>query len=304
MKCLIIGYGSIGSRHARVLEEMGCHVAVVSRHSSEYPIIYREIKQAVKEEGPDYIVIANTTSEHFRTLKCLLELGFKGRILVEKPLFEDYHELDVSSLERIHVGYNLRFHPIIVRLHGLLQKDSILSVQAYVGQYLPGWRPGRDYRQCYSSDKLTGGGVIRDLSHELDYLNWLLGGWKRLVAVGGRLSSLSINSDDFFSLMLEMNDCPVVNAQLNYMDRITQRQVILIGENKTYQADFIKGTLNIDGNEETLVVDRDYTYRAMHQAVLNMDYEKLCSYEQGLEITKMIRAAESSNSDERWVYND
>ena len=30
-KALVIGYGSIGSRHARLLDELGCEVGVVSQ---------------------------------------------------------------------------------------------------------------------------------------------------------------------------------------------------------------------------------------------------------------------------------
>ncbi|MFZ0578746.1 MAG: NAD(P)-dependent oxidoreductase, partial [Psychrobacillus psychrotolerans] len=67
-KCLVIGYGSIGQRHTRVLNELGHHVAVVSRRKVEYSHLYSDIKEALLVEQPNYIVVANETSEHETTL--------------------------------------------------------------------------------------------------------------------------------------------------------------------------------------------------------------------------------------------
>jgi len=43
LKVLVIGYGSIGQRHARVLTELGCHVAVMSRRPIEFQPCYSEL---------------------------------------------------------------------------------------------------------------------------------------------------------------------------------------------------------------------------------------------------------------------
>ena len=44
-----------------------------------------------------------------------------------------------------------------------------------VGQYLPDWRPGTDYKSGVSAQKDLGGGALLELSHELDYLQWFFG---------------------------------------------------------------------------------------------------------------------------------
>lgn len=304
MNCLVIGYGSIGARHTRVLNELGCHTAIVSSHASGYPDIFRNLEEALVKEKPEYVIIANNTSEHFQTLKKLGELGYEGIVLAEKPLFESCRTLPQHKFKHLLVGYNLRFHPIIRQLQGLMKTDKILSVQAYVGQYLPQWRPDRDYSTCYSASKEAGGGVLRDLSHELDYINWLLGGWRRLMAQGGKYSSLKIDSDDLACLLMETGRCSVVNIQLNYLDRISQREIIINSDQHTIRADLVQGLLNLDGNIQTFAIDRDFTYRSMHQAVVNSDYRDLCSYEEGMEVLKMIEAAETSIACERWICNE
>ena len=56
-------------------------------------------------------------------------------------------------------------------------------------------------------------------SHELDYLLWLGGRWRRVAALGGRLGDLEIASDDCWGLLLELEACPVATLQINYLDR-------------------------------------------------------------------------------------
>jgi predicted dehydrogenase len=74
-------------------------------------------------------------------------------------------------------GYNLRFSYSLKRFNELIKKKivgKILSVRCEVGQYLPDWRPNKDFRKTVSANKRLGGGVLLELSHEIDYLRWIL----------------------------------------------------------------------------------------------------------------------------------
>ena len=51
----------------------------------------------------------------------------------------------------------------------------VYSARVLCSSYLPGWRPGVDYRTVYSAHKDMGGGVTIDLIHEWDYLVELFG---------------------------------------------------------------------------------------------------------------------------------
>ena len=301
MNALVIGYGSIGSRHARILTELGCHVSVVTSRPIQMDCLFTDISEAVRSVQPDYAVVATETSRHSEDLAALKNAKFNGTLLLEKPLF---HNLDGSlptSCPNSYVAYNLRFHPLVSRLRELVKHESILSVQAYVGQYLPLWRPERDYRNVYSASKQAGGGVLRDLSHELDILNWFLGGWQKIAALGGHYSSLEITSDDAFAIMMTTARCPVVSLQLNYLDRVGKRRILVNTDNHTFEADFTTGQLLIDSQAESCLVERDHTYCEMHKALLAGDTSTVCNFAEGLEVVKMFVAAEQAVKEDRWI---
>ncbi|MCM3590177.1 Gfo/Idh/MocA family oxidoreductase [Brevibacillus borstelensis] len=301
MKALVIGFGSIGNRHARVLKALGCQVSVVSRRSVEWESHYFTLEEALRSENPGYVVVATRTSEHYKALSTLALCDYKGIVLVEKPLFDQNVALPLHSFQNLFVAYNLRFHPGIQRLRELLKGQNIITFHVYAGQYLPDWRPNTDYRTGYSSNKSEGGGVLRDLSHELDYVNWLLGDWECLTSMGGTFSRLEINSDDVYSILLKTKSCPAVTITLNYLDKAARRFIIVNTDQFTIQLDLIKNIISVNGDSEQFEVPRDFTYMAQHKAVLNSDYDTLCSEGEAIQVMSMIEAVELANEKRSWV---
>ena len=301
---LVVGFGSIGRRHADVLGAMGCTVAVVSRRPVEAGTTYPSIAAAVEGHGPGYVVIANGTGDHRRALAELAAAGYRGPVLVEKPLADACFEPPPLPFASVFVGYNLRFHPGLQRLRQLLSGERVLSVQAYAGQYLPDWRPGRDYRNSYSSSRRAGGGVLRDLSHELDALSWILGRWKAVAATGGHLGSLEIDCEDTVVAVLELERCPAVSLQLNYLDRIGQRQLLVNTDRQSFALDLVGGSLRWGpGGEEAeeVGVARDVTYRRQHSAALAGPHDDLCTIGEAQEVLRLIAAIERSMTTRSWV---
>jgi predicted dehydrogenase len=301
MKALVIGFGSIGTRHTHILKGMGVDTAVVSRRNIDAAKKYSTIDHALSDWQPDYVVLASRTQEHLEDFKALVDTGFNKTVIVEKPLFNQVYKTPPHSFERIYVAYNLRFHPVIRRLKELLDETSPYTVHAYVGQYLPQWRPDRDYRDGYSAKMAEGGGVLRDLSHELDFLNWILGGWTRLAAMGGHISNLDIDSDDVCSVLLETQRCPVVSVHLNYLDRAVKREIVAQTKHGTIRADLIACTIDCNGERETFTCERDETYIAQHKAALKGDDDVLCSLDQGMAVLHLIDAVESAVADKKWI---
>lgn len=297
---LVVGFGSIGARHARLLREAGQTVAVVSRRPVDWQPRFAELPAALAETTPDYVVIANDTAAHGATLNALAEAKFSGRVLVEKPLLAEPAALPRHSFAQLAVGYQLRFHPAVQRLKDALAGERIVSACLYVGQHLAGWRPGRDYRTTESAARQRGGGALRDLSHELDLALWLFGSWRRVAAIGGKLSALEIDSDDAWAVMMECARCPAVTLQANYLNRPGRRFLVVETRDHSFELDLIAGTLLTDGHEERVAVERDQPLRAMHAALLDGGDGTACSAEEGLAVVALIAAIERSAASGDW----
>jgi predicted dehydrogenase len=301
MKALVIGYGSIGSRHVEVLREMGISVSILTAQQglSEKP--FQRLEDALSSNLPDYVVIANKTNKHYSTLSHLAELGFSGSVLVEKPLFHEISTLPKNKFKGVWIGYNLRFHPYIQKLRKILEKEPAISIHVTAGQYLPHWRPDIDYNSSYSARRQEGGGVLRDLSHELDYVTWLLGPWSRITALGGHFSSLEIDSDDVFSIMMTGENCPIVNIQINYLERVPRRELLINTAKNSIKIDLITGSFQLNHEVAQKKFERNITYLSQHEAVISQSKDSLCSLEEGMNQVRLIHLAERAVKEKRWI---
>jgi predicted dehydrogenase len=278
-------------------------VSVVSRSGrtgAGYPC-FPSIKAALAEGRFEYAVVATETSDHWAALTALAETCRVEKLLVEKPLFGELPAVRPSSLGMVHVGYQLRFHPAIVRLRDLISARRCLQAELYVGQHLDGWRAGRAGRDTYSGQAAKGGGVLRDLSHELDLALWLFGDCQRLTAIGGRLSEVTADSDDAWSILAGFERCPVVSLQMNYLDRIGQRRIVVVADDTTVNVDLVRGTLECNGALESVASDRDRPFTDMHRAVLERGGQDVCGLEGGLRVMSIVDAVERAGETGTWI---
>jgi predicted dehydrogenase len=302
-RALVLGFGSIGKRHASILAKLGLDVSVVSRRGavSEPFECFESLDTAFAARAFDYVVVATETAVHASDIKALGLLNYCGPVLVEKPLLAQPGALPTGTEMTVHVGYQLRFHPVIRALRERLGGDDCIAADFYVGQHLDRWRGDRDSRDTYSSHAALGGGVLRDLSHELDLAAWLFGACNQVTALGGRLSGLTVDSDDAWGILGRFERCPVVTLQLNYLDRIGQRSITVVTSDHTIRADLVAGTVTCDGVTTGLGSGRDEPIEAMHRAVLDRSGEDVCGEEAGLQVVNMIAAIERAAQSNTWI---
>ena len=297
---VVVGAGSIGSRHQRILKQLGHQVSVVSAHSPSAE--FKSLSDALGRQSFDYVVIASQTSQHFHDFSTLIRNKFKGRVLIEKPLFEKPYRLKSNLFSLAAVGYNLRFHPAIIWLKDTLPKlGHLSSANFYVGQHLPTWRPDTDYRRSSSAQDTSGGGVLRDLSHELDLAQHLFGDWQRLTAIGGKFSNLEITTDDTFSILISATNCNVVSVHLNYLDQIKQRDITINGNNGTISVDLVGNCAKFNDLEVKFSVSADDSYTAQHLAVIANDSQDICTLGDALKVVDTIEAIETAAKKQKWV---
>ena len=300
MNVVVVGAGSIGSRHQRILKQLGHQVSVVSANSPNAE--FKSLSDALERQSFDYVVIASQTSQHFHDFSTLIRYKFKGRVLIEKPVFEKPHRLKSNLFSFAAVGYNLRFHPAIIWLKDTLPKlGQLSSANFYVGQYLPSWRPDTDYRRSSSAQDTSGGGVLRDLSHELDLAQRLFGDWQRITAIGGKFSELEITTDDTFSILMSATKCNVVSLHLNYLDQIKQRNITINGNNGTISVDLVGNSARFNELEFKFSINADDSYISQHLAVISNDSQNICTLAEALKVVYTIEVIENSAKNQRWV---
>jgi len=290
---LVIGYGSIGRRHANILRKMD-RISGVTVLSNQTNLSFETIKtlDEIQQIDPDYVVVASNTSLHYKHLSYLEEILENKIILVEKPLFEKSYEL-IPMKNSVWVAYVLRFHPILQLIKKKISHKPLWNIHVFCGSYLPEWRHDRDYRDTSSARKDSGGGVLLDLSHELDYLQWMIGGIELDYVYNNKVSSLEIETDDLLTINGHTDSGARIHISLNYFTRKPIRKIIIDGDDISIQADLIsnQATVHLDGEAEEFScddLDMNEIYRMEHESVLSGGNDNTCTYQEGLATMDLI----------------
>ena len=296
MKALIIGFGSMGKKHFLALKSLDIEVAVLSQSAEQLKDlkIYRSF-DTINLNAFELFIIANPTSEHFHTLKKLDSLLKDKTILVEKPLFQSDKKFQ-SQNNSIFIAYLLRFHPVIQTLKELLVKEEPYFATLECDSYLPHWRSG-DYRQNYSAKKESGGGVLLDLSHEIDLAFFLFGDLNLNFSQNTKISELEITSDDFAFLALQDKKNTKIHIRLNYFSKFNKREIIIHSPQKSFRADLILNKIEIHhANKEVEILnfenDTIKTLKNLYQGLFKKD-KNLCTLEEARKILKICDGAKN-----------
>lgn len=269
-------------------------LCVVSRQTDLPFKTYQQIEESIVFD-PDYIIIANNTALHYQTLKQLDHLFSGKKILVEKPIFDQYYPISQFK-NQIWVGYNLRFNPILQMIKKEIAHRKIWAVQSTCISFLPHWRKNIDYRNSSSALKKSGGGVLLDLSHELDYLCWLFGEIAIEDTRLGQLSNLEIETEDYAMLQGCTQQQTQVQVYLNYFSKIASRQLVIDGEGISIKADLLNLKAELNRDDQSMNVDlstmpKDRMYELLHAEVLGSQSRFACHYSDGINLMKVIDQA-------------
>jgi predicted dehydrogenase len=323
MKILIVGNGRMGSRHLRLsrrfLPDAEIKILIHQRLNGNVKLSdsFLESMEQVRKFGPHIAIIANPAPFHLEIAQELARAGI--HLLVEKPLATS--TLGIKELIKtckknniiLMTGYNLRFSPSLKYFHELIKGKTvgkILSVRCEVGQYLPDWRPTKDYRMTVSANHSLGGGVLLELSHEIDYLRWIFGEIKLVSAILSRQSSLEIDVEDSAHLFLRFEPNTegheiIATLNLDFIRHDNTRSCTVIGENGTLRWNALTGVIDIyQKNSVTWEVlftqnsDTDETLIAEWENFLDSiskNVEPCVTGEDGFRVLEIIEAARKSS---------
>jgi len=323
-RILIVGYGSIGKRHAKIAKELLPNTKImVFRHKSCDGMLTKDIDFCVTNLDdalkfkPQLAIIANPATHHLNVALPLAKS--KVHLLIEKPISNTTQGIteiiDICKLNKtiLMTGYNLRYLKSLQKFRELIYSKrvgKVLSVRAEIGQYLPSWRPNSNYRGNVSARSELGGGVLLELSHDIDYLCWLFGEVSWVSSVQSKQSDLDVDVEDTAHLTIGFskndNVKPLIaTLNMDFIRHDTTRNCTVIGEDGTLKWNALTGVVKVilkGESEWTIIYDRknnrDDSYLAEWEHLLdciNGDKNPLVTGQDGVSVLKVIEAARKSS---------
>lgn len=281
----VVGMGSIAKRHLANLRQLHPNSRIYAVSASGNNTILPENADAVVSIdelitlNPDYVIVASPASNHVVIAQKLLVHGIA--VLIEKPLAhnaESCLSLQAFSAKckpnTIAVGYCLRFLPSAQVVKNYLDQGllgTVYNVHANVGQYLPNWRTDKNYRDSVSASKELGGGALLELSHELDYLQWLLGDLSLQHSWLRTTDELGLEVEDLTNLVLLSEKKVYISLHLDFIQKSTQRSCEFIGQHGRLVWDLVANTVTLfhaTGND-TLYAEPNYNKNGMYLSMLS-----------------------------------
>ena len=142
------------------------------------PAIYSSIEDMAANEKLDGVII--TVPDCYHHEYAVKALNYGWNVLIDKPIATNVKDgLDIIQTaektgKTVMIGFNLRHHPVLIRLKQLID-DGVLG-KVFLCENREFYGGGRTYMCrwnrlfCY-----TGGLWIHKGSHDFDIFNWLLG---------------------------------------------------------------------------------------------------------------------------------
>lgn len=256
-RILIVGSGSIAARHLSIALQLhpNADIRVFSETGNKLEngnMIsgFQEIERFL----PELSILANSTSRHLEVGIKLAKLG--SHLLIEKPISNDLTLIgDLIKAKRdlnlkISIGYNIRYLPSFKLFSSLIASEEvgrILDVRVQVGQDLRTWRPDQDYRKSVSADKAKGGGVLRELSHEIDYVLTIFGYPTWVFASTATVGDLEVDVEDIAHVIFGLKDDEdrefMATLSLDFVRQDKLRTCTVLGTHATIEWDLLTGKI-------------------------------------------------------------
>lgn len=233
MTYLVVGSGSIGTRHHGNLQALGADSRLISWRTLDL--------EALDLSGVTGLVIATATQ--VRRDLFAKAAAANVPVYVEKPLAYRQFELsEIQSLaapiaERSVLGVMMRYHPAIRYL-------AAHPVNAYgfhfeIGHDVRQWRQNWSFADSYAA-KPEGGGVLLDLCHEIDMAHCLFptAAANAVDCVG----HVDFPGVDFATRLSLSGDGRIGSVAMDYLSPESTRTMVLRGRDEVVEIDLLTCT--------------------------------------------------------------
>lgn len=285
----VIGLGNISKRHRKNLKILHPEAKIYAlsasgRKPEEYVEFADEILITLADlvkSKPKFVIVASPATYHAEHAIPLIEAGIP--VLIEKPIsasaIDSQKIINVADKYDVPVGvgYCLRYLSSARYLKEDLEKKiigNLHNVFIEIGQYLPDWRPTKSYRDSVSAKAELGGGALLELSHELDYAQWLLGAFKTECAILRSSKELGLNVEDSVDILALNNQDTVISIHLDFLQKPAHRRCRLLGSEGNIEWDLINNQVTlITDNKKQLIFDGQEADRNQMYLDMLLDFE-------------------------------
>lgn len=327
---LIVGSGSVGRRHARNLNQLGCRISAVDPRADRLA----ELAGEVSVEGGfstlesalsvatsyDGVVIGSPPSVHVE--QCLACLAAGLPLLLEKPISPDLASAlrlaEAARTVRVPVllGYTWRWWPPLQRVKSLLAAGVIgplRHVQFHMSAHLADWHPWEPYQDFFMASQALGGGALLDESHWIDLALWLFGMPRSISAHVEKLSDLEIDTDDNVDLWLEYPGRLRLTIHLDVFGRPHEKFIRFVGEKGSILWTASPNRIAVSDEMEGWPVIEEFTCErndmfvavaAEFLAVLDGQGVQTCALADGLAVLAVVEQARRSSVEGRTLQMD
>jgi predicted dehydrogenase len=311
----IIGKGSIGIRHGKILNKEGYNIFFLRKKNKKQKIKtnynHRDITKIdqIKKNRIDLFIITNPTSEHIKTL---LKIKKKNlNVLVEKPIISSEKELDV--IKKLYVkfkmnifsGYQLRYDSRIIFIKKfILKKIKKIRYSSFkLKTFLPNWHPWENFKSSYASQKKLGGGVLLTCSHEIDLANYFFGEAKSVFCIKTKSKLKTRNVENSVLLIIKHKNNIVTNINLDFSFKNTEERGFEITlDDQEIKCDLKKKELLLLNNffckkiNTNASLNRDSLFKKQNLSILNKikRRSKKVKFDDLIATEKIIFAAKKS----------
>lgn len=325
-RILIVGTGSIGERHFNLVRKYypASKLGVLQREASckelpeNFDFLFRNEKEAINFL-PTIAIVANPAPFHIQIALSLARVGC--HLLIEKPISDQVQGVRELINEcrdnkiALSVGYNLRFLPSLEKFKSIIDSGligKIYLIEANFGKNLAQWRPNIDYRNSVTANYRLGGGVLLEISHEIDYLQWIFGEIRWVMANVRKISKLNMDAEDFASLSFGLkgqNEAAALTLVLDCFRCDARRGCVVAGELGSIKWDAVAGTVSTINYQSSNWVEvfRDhvnpnYSYERQLQSFIDdalNGSEPMVTGESALRTLEVVSAAKLSGYSHR-----
>ena len=283
-RIVVVGAGSIGKRHIRLLREReGGQVEVVEPNPDVLASLQAEFGALVVHESfeamlgthPDIVWLASPTALH--AVQSIAALNAGAHVFCEKPMAYTVEEAQnirehVARSSRVfNVGFYLHFSTGLLLLKELIERGdvgSLLHIRAHVGSHITLVNSISRYQAQQA------GTLFFDYSHEPDLFYWLTKKMPTALQVYGfRGGAMQLSADpNVADVMCEYDSHLITHVHLNYVQMPERHTYEVIGDEGWALLDFNEGLLLVGNRRQQAVQttafcqNRDDIFRAEHNA--------------------------------------